>query len=121
MFKRRRTDSQELNTSQAGLPPMPSGIRLARTGRNLDWHRLGFIWLGIFLFGAVYFYPTWSDAVDPQGTLIPITQEGRVAIALSLLALTWWVFEVIPAGVTGAAVGIIQALFMIRNSNEYRL
>jgi solute carrier family 13 (sodium-dependent dicarboxylate transporter), member 2/3/5 len=35
-------------------------------------------------------------------------------LALFFLAATWWVFEVIPIGVTSLTIGIVQALFMIR-------
>ena len=35
-------------------------------------------------------------------------------MAVFLLAGTWWVFEVVPIGVTSLMIGIMQALFMIR-------
>ena len=31
-----------------------------------------------------------------------------------MLAGTWWVFEVVPIGVTSLAIGVLQALFLIR-------
>jgi sodium-dependent dicarboxylate transporter 2/3/5 len=35
-------------------------------------------------------------------------------LAVFLLAGTWWVFEVVPIGVTSLAIGVLQALFLIR-------
>lgn len=62
----------------------------------------------------VFCSPPWGDAVDPQGQHFALTGEGKAAIGLFLLAATWWVFEVIPIGVTAIAIGIVQALFLIR-------
>ena len=73
-----------------------------------------FIFLGVLLFSIVYFSPTWPDAVDPKGEVFQLTREGKAALALFLLTATWWVFEVIPIGVTSIAIGVIQALFLIR-------
>ena len=33
-----------------------------------------------------------------------------------MLAATWWIFEVVPIGVTGIAIGVVQSLFLIRDS-----
>jgi sodium-dependent dicarboxylate transporter 2/3/5 len=51
-----------------------------------------------------------------MGKHFPLTHEGKAAIALFLLAGTWWVFEVVPIGVTSLAIGVFQALFMIRDA-----
>ncbi len=82
--------------------------------KKIDWRQLTFLFLGIFLFTLVYFSPPWPDAVDPSGNRFVLTKEGKGALALFLLAGTWWVFEVLPIGVTGLAIGVIQALFFIR-------
>ncbi|MBN1212839.1 MAG: SLC13/DASS family transporter [candidate division Zixibacteria bacterium] len=87
---------------------------MAQVVRRIDWKRLFFIFLGVGLFCIVYYSPAWPDAVDPKGEHFPLTREGKAALALFLLAGTWWVFEVIPIGVTGIVIGIIQALFLIR-------
>ncbi len=73
-----------------------------------------FIFLGIFLFAVIYFIPPLADAVDPQGKHFELTREGKAALALFLFAAVWWVFEVVPIGVTSIAIGVIQALFLIR-------
>jgi len=89
-------------------------VRLAYVVRRLDWRRLTFIFLGLLLFVIVYFSPAWPDAIDPKGEHFQLTREGKAAVALFLLAAVWWVFEVVPIGVTGITIGVIQALFLIR-------
>jgi solute carrier family 13 (sodium-dependent dicarboxylate transporter), member 2/3/5 len=79
-----------------------------------DFKRLFFLFLGAFLFAIVYYSPPWPDAVDPVGKIFSLPFEGKAAIALFLLAGTWWVFEVLPIGVTGLTIGVVQALFFIR-------
>jgi sodium-dependent dicarboxylate transporter 2/3/5 len=49
-----------------------------------------------------------------MGKAFTLSPQGKAAIALFLLAGTWWVFEVVPIGVTGLAIGVVQALFFIR-------
>jgi len=100
--------------AQGGLPPMPEEIYLAAPARRIDWKRMGFIALGVALFLVVYLSPPWPDAVDPKGEHFPLSPQSKSALALFLLAGTWWVFEVLPIGVTSIAIGVIQALFLIR-------
>ncbi|MEA3296839.1 MAG: SLC13 family permease [candidate division Zixibacteria bacterium] len=97
-----------------GLPTKPEDVHLARLVHRIDWKRLSFIALGIVLFCIVHFSPELGDAVDPKGKHFPLSPEGKTALALFLLAATWWVFEVIPIGVTAILIGVIQALFLIR-------
>jgi sodium-dependent dicarboxylate transporter 2/3/5 len=93
---------------------MPEDIYLAKARRPIDWKRLFFIFMGLTLFTTVYLSPPWPDAVDPAGEHFVLTREGKAAIALFLLASIWWVFEVVPIGITSITIGIVQALFMIR-------
>lgn len=79
-----------------------------------DWKRLSFLLLGVALFLVVYYCPAWPDAVDPNGERFPLSREAKGALAVFLLAGTWWVFEVVPIGVTSLAIGSLQALFLIR-------
>ncbi len=81
---------------------------------GVDWKKLGFLFLGLFLFAVVYWSPAWPDAVDPMGKHFVLTREAKAALAVFLLAGTWWVFEVVPIGVTSLAIGVLQALFLIR-------
>ncbi|MGD8866291.1 MAG: SLC13 family permease, partial [Gemmatimonadales bacterium] len=78
------------------------------------WKRVSLILLGVALFALVYFAPAPNPAIDPQGHSFALTREGKAALALFLLAATWWISEVIPIGVTSIAIGVVQALFLIR-------
>jgi sodium-dependent dicarboxylate transporter 2/3/5 len=86
--------------------------------RNIDWKKMGFLCLGILLFAVVYWTPAWPDAVDPLGKQFPLTREAKGAIAVFLLAGTWWVFEVVPIGITSLAIGVLQAMFLIRPARD---
>jgi len=82
---------------------------------NTDWKRIFFICLGITLFCAVYFLPKLPDAVDPMGKTFVLTHEGQTALALFMLAACWWIFEVVPIGVTSITIGVVQAVFLTQN------
>ncbi|MFO7989276.1 MAG: SLC13 family permease, partial [Desulfotignum sp.] len=86
----------------------------ASSGIQIDWKRIMFLMIGVVLFGVVYLSPPWPDAVDPMGKAFALSPQGKAAIALFLLAGTWWVLEVVPIGVTGLTIGVVQALFFIR-------
>jgi len=45
-----------------------------------------------------------------------LSREGKAALGLFLLAATWWVFEVVPIGITSITIGVVQALFLIRSA-----
>jgi sodium-dependent dicarboxylate transporter 2/3/5 len=81
---------------------------------QINWKKLIFLFLGVTLFSITYYSPTWPDAIDPVGKHFELTREGKGALAVFLLAGTWWVFEVVPIGVTSLAIGVLQALFLIR-------
>jgi sodium-dependent dicarboxylate transporter 2/3/5 len=67
---------------------------------------------------VLYFCPYFTDAADPLGESISLQPEGRAALALFALAAVWWIFEVIPIGVTSITVGVLQVLFLIRPAHE---
>jgi sodium-dependent dicarboxylate transporter 2/3/5 len=99
-----------------GLPEKPSQIFLSEAApQPVDWKRIGFVLLGIGLFLAVYLSPPWSAAVDPNGESFALPPEGKAALALFLLTATWWIFEVVPIGVTGILIAVVQSLFLIRD------
>ncbi len=102
------------DTARHSGPEAHHDPHLTRIARRFDYRRLFFIFLGLFLFSLVYFSPEWPDAVDPQGIHFPLTKESQAALGLFLLAATWWVFEVVPIGVTSIAIGVVQAVFLIR-------
>jgi sodium-dependent dicarboxylate transporter 2/3/5 len=93
----------------------PVGVHLGPArGRWVDWKRLVCMSAGLALFCLVYFCPPLPDAVDPQGQPFRLTYGGQAALALFLLAAIWWVFEVVPIGVTSIAIGVAQVLLQIR-------
>jgi len=81
---------------------------------SIEWKRIFFLFLGIILFAVVYYLPAFPDAIDPSGKHFALSREGKGALAVFLLAGTWWVFEVLPIGITSITIGILQALFLIR-------
>lgn len=100
--------------TRPGLPEMPDEIVLSPKKARLDWQRLLFMGIGIALFLIVYYSPQWPDAVDPVGAHFQLDKAAKGAIAVFLLAGTWWVFEVVPIGITSIMIGVLQALFLIR-------
>ena len=81
---------------------------------SIEWKRIFFLFVGIILFAVVYYLPAFPDAIDPSGKHFTLSREGKGALAVFLLAGTWWVFEVLPIGITSITIGILQALFLIR-------
>ncbi|MCL4457868.1 MAG: SLC13 family permease [Nitrospirae bacterium] len=108
---------KDIKTTQ-GLPEPPQEILVATPKIPFDWKRVLFILLGLGLFFWIYYMPDWNDAVDPAGKAFKLSQQGKGAIALFLLAGVWWVFEVLPIGVTAIAIGVFQALFNIRSAKD---
>src|SRR5210317_1698683 len=92
-----------------------SDVGLAVEKTPVNWWRILSLITGMVLFAVVYWSPVWPDAVDPMGKNFPLSHEAKGAIALFLLAATWWIFEVIPIGVTAITIGVVQALFLIRD------
>ena len=90
---------------------------MAETDR-INWKRWLYMGIGIFLFVVVYIAPPWPDAVDPGGKHFLLSREGKGALAIFLLAGTWWVFEVLPIGITSIAIGVLQTLFLIRPADK---
>jgi solute carrier family 13 (sodium-dependent dicarboxylate transporter), member 2/3/5 len=86
----------------------------ASSEESYNYSKLIWLFLGVILFVAAYYSPPWPDAVDPAGKHFALSIEGKGAIAVFLLAGTWWVFEVVPIGVTSLAIGVLQALYLIR-------
>jgi solute carrier family 13 (sodium-dependent dicarboxylate transporter), member 2/3/5 len=97
---------------------MDNETNLANNGKKIDWRRIFFILLGLGIFLGVYYMPDWPDAVDPTGKAFSLSREGKGAIGLFLMAGIWWVFEVVPIGVTSLGIGVFQALFSIRSAKE---
>ena len=107
-------NEQQLKEGYDSTSTAPSSILMAKKPSWFNWRRHGFMALGVALFCIVYSCPICSDAVDPAGKRFPLSHEGKAALALFCLAATWWVFEVVPIGVTSITIGVVQVLFLIR-------
>jgi sodium-dependent dicarboxylate transporter 2/3/5 len=85
---------------------------------SVEWRvelkRIIFLLLGIVLFAIVYYAPALPDAVDPMGEHFALSKEAKGALAVFVLAGTWWLFEVVPIGITSLTIGVLQVLFLIR-------
>ena len=97
---------------------MSASAKSTGGGNGAEWKRLLAISAGIGLFALVHLSPPWPDAVDPSGAHFALSREGKAALAVFLLAGIWWVFEVVPIGVTSLAVGALQAFFLIRPAKD---
>jgi len=83
-----------------------------------DAKKFAFLVLGLAVFLGIYYMPAWPDALDPAGKAFVLSPQGKAAIGLFLMAGIWWIFEVIPIGITSIAIGVFQALFAIRPAKE---
>ena len=90
--------------SSSGTPASGLQVIAAEKAAREARKRLIYILLGLGMFTAVLFSPAWPAAVDPAGKVFELTWEGKAAMALFLLAATWWVTEVVPIGVTSIAI-----------------
>ncbi|MCB2148889.1 MAG: SLC13 family permease [Deltaproteobacteria bacterium] len=93
---------------------MANDVDFDAADAGYNYKKLIWLFLGVFLFVITYYSPPWPDAIDPTGKAFALSTAGKGAIAVFLLAGTWWVFEVVPIGVTSLAIGVLQALFLIR-------
>jgi sodium-dependent dicarboxylate transporter 2/3/5 len=97
---------------------MTADTMISSPGLKIDWTRLIALLTGFGLFLVIYYSPSWPDAVDPAGKHFVLSAQGKGAIAVFALAGIWWVFEVVPIGVTSLVIGVTQALFMIRPAKQ---
>ena len=97
---------------------MTTDVETAEIPKSFSWGKFVALITGVLLFVVVYYCPPWPDAVDPTGKHFVLSQAGKGAIAVFLMAGTWWVFEVVPIGVTSLAIGVLQAMFLIRPARD---
>ena len=93
---------------------MAINVETAEIPQSFSWGKFVALITGVVLFFVVYYCPSWPDAIDPMGKHFALSKAGKGAIAVFLMAGTWWVFEVVPIGVTSITIGVMQALFLIR-------
>lgn len=97
-------------TNSATLAPV--------TRERIDWLKWLALSGGLMLFLGIYFSATPAAAIDPAGKSFPLSHEGKAALGLFLLAALWWVTNVLPLGITAIAIGVFQALFLIRPAKQ---
>jgi len=110
------SEDRKQTSEERGAWQTPVDVYFLDVVKRLDWKRVTFILLGLGLFAAVNLAPDWTDAVDPSGKHFELTRQGKAALGLFCLAAVWWVFEVVPIGITGITIGVVQALFLIRDT-----
>jgi sodium-dependent dicarboxylate transporter 2/3/5 len=95
-----------------------SSVDVETAAARVPWSKYFWMAVGVALFCLVYFWPSLPDAVDPEGKRFVLSYEGKAALGLFFLAATWWVFEVVPIGVTGITIGVVQVLFLLRDPDS---
>ena len=106
------SESKESQASR-GLPPKRDSVKVRKEPKKkVNYSRIFFIFLGIGLFLVFYLMPALPDAVDPNGKHFVLSSEAKAAIGLFLLAAVWWVFEVVPIGVTSIMIGVVQVFVL---------
>ena len=81
--------------------------RLATVQHIFDGKRWVWMLVGLGLFLITILWPELPHATDPDGALVGLSREGQLALGLFMLAAVWWVFEVVPIGVTAITIGVI--------------
>ncbi len=74
--------------------------------------------LGLAVFITLFYLPGMPAAIDPSGQTIELTHEGKAALGLFLMAGIWWIFEVVPVGITAITIGVFQSLWLIRDTRQ---
>ncbi len=97
---------------------MNSSLELSEFSPEINWKRVIFLGLGLLLFMLLYLAPPMPDALDPADTRFHLSLEGKAALAIFLLAGIWWVFKVVPIGVTSLAIGLLQVVVLVRPAEE---
>ena len=105
-------------TSGSGKHELEAVIARESLPYHFEKRKLFYTALGLAAFLVINYMPSFSVATDPSGKVIELSREGQGAIGLFLLAMIWWVLEVVPIGITSVAIGVFQALFLIRPSGE---
>jgi len=82
--------------------------------KKVDFKRIFFIFLGLGAFLTFYLIPSLPAVTDPLGQTFELSRQGQLALGLFLWAGIWWVFEVVPIGITSILIGVVQVVFLIR-------
>ncbi len=106
----------EFSAPEGGVPHTTGGVQMAATKAPPQYGRFIAMAAGVLGFIIWALMPELPDAVDPEGQHFALNQQARLALGLFVLAAIWWVFEVVPVGVTAITIGVVQALFHIRDA-----
>jgi len=109
-------EPDEYSAPEGGVPHTLDGVRIAGDSPKLRKDKLAAFLFGVLGFVIFATMPALPDAVDPQGQHFALDREARLALGLFVLAAVWWVFEVVPVGVTAIAIAVIQSVFHIRDA-----
>lgn len=101
---------------EGGVPHVISGVQMASATPPPQTRRLIAMFAGILGFVLCALMPDVPDAIDPEGQRFVLDEQARLALGLFVLAAVWWVFEVVPVGVTAITIGVVQAVFQIREA-----
>lgn len=105
----------EYSAPEGGVPRGTGGVPLAPERSASQRTRIVGMFAGILGFSLFALMPELPDAVDPEGQRFALDQQARLALGLFVLAALWWVFEVVPVGVTAITIAVVQAVFRIRD------
>lgn len=108
-------DNDEFSAPEGGVP-RGMGVHIAAERARLPVGRLLAMLAGILGCTVWALMPALPDAVDPQGQHFALNKEARLGLGLFVLAAIWWVFEVVPVGITAITIAVVQALFHIRDA-----
>ena len=111
-----RQRDDEFSAPEGGVPHVLGGVMLATGGAVSQTRRWLALLAGVLGFALFALLPALPDAVDPLGQRFVLDRQASLALGLFVLAATWWVFEVVPVGVTAITIGVLQSVFQIRDA-----
>ena len=112
----RGADVDEYSAPEGGIPRRSGSVQIAESKPVFRVGRHAMLLLGVLAFLTWAVMPDLPAAVDPMGERFELDKQARLAIGLFCLAAIWWVFEVVPVGVTAITIAVVQALFSIRDA-----
>ena len=84
----------------------------------IDKKRLFHLFFGSGIFLLIYFLDFYPSIITPFGDEILLNRESKAAIGILFLASYWWIAEVMPVGITGIIIGLIQIAFLLRPTRD---
>jgi sodium-dependent dicarboxylate transporter 2/3/5 len=109
-------DADEYSAPEGEFPRSARAVLAAAQRPHIGLGRLVALLGGIAGFVIWASMPALPDALDPEGRQFALNEQGQLAIGLFVLAAIWWVFEVVPVGITAVTIAVVQAVFEIRDS-----